>query len=229
MAKSLVILGAESLGREAAEIALAGGYSPVKFLDDSATLKGGQVLSLPVLGGFDAAPLFLSPDTAFFVAVGTAHVREHWMRRLRDGGARLATLVHPRAEVSPSARVGANTMVSFGCHLASNVVVGEGNVFWSSVVVSHDCTVGNHCFFGPAVAMGGYTHIGNYSMFGCGAQLRSCITIGDRVVVGMGAVVVRPVADDHFAEAGADPVPIEGRTAEDIYFGRVRTLPRRAG
>ena len=223
--RPLVVLGAESLGREAAEIALAAGYRSVSFLDDALAGAPAQVLGLPIEGGF-ARALDARNDADYFVAVGRAAVRGHWMRAIREAGGRLATLVHPRAEVSASARIGANTMISFGCHIASNVVLGEGNILWSAVIVSHDCTVGNYCFFGPAVAMGGYTHIGDQAMFGCGARLRSCITIGNRVIIGMGAVVIRPVPDEHFVAVGAEAVPIEGRTNEEIYFGRVRTLAR---
>jgi sugar O-acyltransferase (sialic acid O-acetyltransferase NeuD family) len=224
----LFILGAESLGREAAEIAAASGWNEIEFLDDAPGLKGSHVMERPVAGGFTDAARLVGEKASFFIAVGAAAVRARWMEAIRAAGGRLVTLVHPGACISPSATIGPNTMVSFGCHFGANVAVGEGCVFWSSVVVSHDCTVGAHCFFGPAVASGGYTHIGDRSMFGCGARLRSCITIGSGVVIGIGAVATRPVPDDHFWAAGTDPVPIRGMTAEDIYFGRVRTLPRSA-
>jgi sugar O-acyltransferase (sialic acid O-acetyltransferase NeuD family) len=226
--KRLIILGAESLGREAADIAIARGYRSVEFLDDR-QIQGERILGFCVTGGFAAALKMIEPEHEFFVAVGTPGGRARWMKEISDAGGRLVTLVHPRAEVSPFAKIGLNSMVSFGCHIASNALLGDGNILWSSVVISHDCSVGNFCFFSPMVASGGYTHIGNYAMFGCGCKLRSCITIGDRVVIGMGAVVARSIAADHFVAAGSDPVPIEGKSAEDIFFGRVRTLPREAG
>jgi sugar O-acyltransferase (sialic acid O-acetyltransferase NeuD family) len=224
--RRLVILGAESLGREAADIGGAIGYASIEFLDDSPALANQQVLGCRVSGGFTSAFAMADAATDFFVALGSAAPRAAWMRQIRDAGGRLATLVHPGAYVSASARVGANTMVSFGCHVASNVEIGDGNVLWSGVVVSHDCTIGDHCFFGPTAAMGGYTHIGDRSMFGCGAKLRSCITIGNGVMVGMGAIVVRSIPDHHVILPGSDPAPLRDKTAEEIYFGAVRTLPR---
>jgi sugar O-acyltransferase (sialic acid O-acetyltransferase NeuD family) len=224
----LVILGAESIGREASEIAAESGYKSIDFLDDSPALQDRRMQGPSIVGGFAKTTELVGPATEFFVAVGTINVRTKWMKAVRDAGGRLATLVHPRACVSPSSALGPNTMISFGCHIGPNVVMGEGNILWSSVVISHDCTVGAHCFFGPTVASGGYTHIGDHSMFGCGAKLRSCITIGSRVVVGMGAIVAQPVPDDHYVAVGADPKPIKGKSHEDIYFGQIRTLPRRA-
>lgn len=225
-ASRLVILGAESIGREAAEIAASKECGSIEFLDDAPGLQGAAVMGHPVSGGFSKARDFVNGETEFFVAVGSIAVRRRWMDSIRQAGGSLATLVHPGAWVSSSARIGPNTMINFGCHIGPNVMMGEGNILWSSVVISHDCTIGNYCFFGPTVASGGYTHIGDGSMFGCGAKLRSCITIGLRVVVGMGASVTAQVPDDHYVAAGRDPAPIDGKNHEDIYFGDVRTLPR---
>lgn len=222
----LIVLGVESFGREASEIGAASGYTSVEFLDDAAAMRNKRVLGRRIIGGFGLAPKLVRRGTEFFVAVGTIRVRDRWMEAITEAGGRLATLVHPGAWVSPSASVGPNTMIDFGSHVGANAVVGKGNVLWSSVVISHDCTVGDFCFFGPTVAIGGYTHIGDHSMFGCGATLRPCITIGDRVVVGMGASVSRSVPDDRFVAAGRAPVPVRGRSAEKIFFGQVRTLPR---
>jgi sugar O-acyltransferase (sialic acid O-acetyltransferase NeuD family) len=229
----LIVLGAESFGREASEIGAVSGYESVEFLDDAQ--RGKRVLGRRVVGGFPQFTKHVGRRTEFFVAVGTLAVRDRWMKTIAEAGGALATLVHPRAWVSPSARIGPNTMINAGCHIGTNVVMGKGNVLWSSVVVSHDCTVGEHCFFGPTVAIGGYTHIGDQSMFGCGAKLRPCITIGHRVVIGMGAAVSRSVPDDRFVAEGRPPVPIKGQSAEKIFFGPVRTLgkpsrsPRGAG
>ena len=46
----LVILGAESLGREALEVALKGGYEDIVFLDDAAATN--SVDGCSVIGGF---------------------------------------------------------------------------------------------------------------------------------------------------------------------------------
>ena len=222
----LIILGAESLGREAADIAAANGYESIEFLDDAPSMKGTRIMDHAVVGGFSDATGLIGDRTEFFVAVGTIGMRASWMTTIRNAGGRLATLVHSRACVSSFATVGPNTMISFGCHIGPNVMMGQGSVLWSSVIISHDCTIGNHCFFGPTVAFGGYTHVGDCSMFGCGAKLRPCITIGSRVVIGIGAAITRSVPDNHFVAAGDDPVPIQGKDPEDIFFGQIRTLPR---
>lgn len=214
----LIILGAESLGREVADIALtAGKHESVQFLDDAVH---EPVMGLPVAGGFDRIPALVGADTSFFVAVGRVEARARWMREVLQRGGSLATVIHPGACVSRFAAVGANNMIDYGCHIGANTVVGDGNLFWSSSVVSHDCSVGDLCFFGPGVHVGGYTRIGSRSMFGTGSSVRSCIEIGSSVIVGLGARVTSAIGDAHFVkERSSDATPIRGKPGEDIYFG----------
>lgn len=94
----LIILGAESLGREVAEVASLAGRD-IAFLDDRPELAGRTVSGNEVLGPFEAFREF--PTAEFFVAVGTPTVREAWMARIYDHGrvlASFATLMPPCPE-----------------------------------------------------------------------------------------------------------------------------------
>lgn len=93
----LIILGAESLGREVAEVASLAG--DIAFLDDRPELAGRTVSGNEVLGPFEAFREF--PTAEFFVAVGTPTVREAWKARIYDHGrvlASFATLMPPCPE-----------------------------------------------------------------------------------------------------------------------------------
>ncbi len=133
---SLLILGAGQYGQVAREVALAqGGYARVDFLDDSSPLAIGR---LEELERFE--------HEAAFVAIGNPAVREQWVERIRNGQKfTLATLMHPRAVVMPSAQVEEGSIIEAGAIIGSNSRVGTSCIVMANAVVGHDASVGGFC------------------------------------------------------------------------------------
>jgi acetyltransferase EpsM len=105
-----------------------------------------------------------------------------------------ATIVHADASVSPSARLGAGTVVGAGAILQAGVVAGRHVIVNSGAIVEHDVVLGDFTHDGPGAAIGGGTRIGAGVFVGLGARVRDHITVGDGATIGMGAVVVADVA-----------------------------------
>lgn len=211
----LIILGAESLGREVAEAASLSGHE-VAFLDDRHELANQSVLGYPVLGPFGAFKD--TSATSFFVAVGTPTVRANWMEQIENHGFELANIYHPHAAVSKTAHMAGNCFVNAHSYIGPNVKLGEGAILWSGVSISHDCNVGPTCFFSPGVSVGGYARIGTGCMFGINAAIRSDITIGDWSIVAMGSVVTGDVKTFHYVRPGCLPQAIAGRNPWELFF-----------
>ena len=214
----LAILGAESLGREALEIARAQGlYQSVIFLDDRPQLRGAAVDGAPVAGGFADHGACLG-DHAFFVAVGNRRTRLAWLERLSGLGGTLATLAHPRACLASKAAVGPGSMINAGCHIGPNASLGRGCILWSNVVVSHDCRLGEGCFISPGVMMGGYADIGEGCMIGLGASVRSDVRLGRLCVLAMGAVARDDLAELTYLATSGKQYSLEEAEQESRFF-----------
>jgi sugar O-acyltransferase (sialic acid O-acetyltransferase NeuD family) len=173
------LVGTTDPGREPAAAPLD--VSP-RLGDDegyAATLAGLASADRPELVlGFGASPAARRRSVAAF-----------------DGLATWATVIHPRAWISPTATIGEGTVVMAGAVVNAGAAIGPQAIVNSRVVVEHDVRIGAFAQLAPGVTIGGGASIGEGTVVGLGAMVRDHIAIGDGVTVAMGAVVVDDVAD----------------------------------
>lgn len=124
--RRLIVVGAGGDGRTAAEAATASGeFEVISFLDDSYPALS-QAFGLPVIGGLSKIPDLLQSIQLAIVAIGNNEVRKNTCLKLRAKGLELATVIHPRAGISPSAAVGAGSAILAGAIVGTEAWLGEG-------------------------------------------------------------------------------------------------------
>lgn len=182
----LVIIGKSGQGRVVADIARANGIDSIVFLDDNTDLHpDGTVKDLDK---------YLSADTQFIVAIGKSKTREKIVNLLESKGASFATLVHPSAVVSPSAKLGEGTVVMANAVINAGAVIGKHVIVNTTAVVEHDCIVGDYSHISVGAKMGGTCHIGKHVWLGIGSIVSNNIDICDEAFLGAGAVVVKNIS-----------------------------------
>ena len=190
MSRRLVILGAGGHGRAVGDLAEACGWSVVGFTDRSAADER-------VLGRDDDLPALRRSAMidAGIVGVGNTALqrRAELFDRLRESGLVIATLIHPRATVSSSARVGQGSVVFPATVLGAGVTVGDNVVIYSAAVAEHECRIGDHVYLSPGAILSGAVVVEVGTFIGAGAVILPGLTIGKHAVVGAGAVVVADV------------------------------------
>lgn len=128
---------------------------------------------------------------AFIVAVGDNLDRARIFGNLIAEGGTPMSLIHQGSILSPSARIGAGTLVCAGVVVNPDAEVGRNCILNTSCSVDHDCVVGDHVHLCPGVRLGGKVTIGAGTMIGLGAVVLPNIKIGDHSIIGAGAVVNR--------------------------------------
>ncbi len=191
-ARKLFVFGAGGHGKVVADVGRSAGFTPSGFIDDLASRDGSTFFGLPVLT-FDRFARERDPGTAVALGVGDNAARESCLVRLRSAGIAVATLVHARAVVAPSAKLGEGTLVMATAVVNPDAVVGEGSILNTGSVVEHDCQLGRFVHLSPNAALGGAVQIGDRTHVGLGAVVLPGVVIGADVRVGAGAMVNRGV------------------------------------
>jgi UDP-N-acetylbacillosamine N-acetyltransferase len=197
----LFVYGAGGHGKVVADILIAN-KDPnfAGFVDDGVGLRGTSVLGFPIYGDrhWLEREVKKAPVT---VALGIADnsVRQVLAAKCLAWGAELATLVHPAASVSGSARLGPGTVVMAHAVINPNAKIGSGSIVNTSAVIEHDVELGDFVHVAPNAVLGGASRLGNLSHLGMGAVVIQCISIGEHTVIGAGAVVVRDIPENVIA------------------------------
>lgn len=178
--KKIVLLGAGGHARVVADLI---GLLPGCAV--AATLSAGRDSELP--------GLLKKGVRAAAVGVGDTAARARLRRMLLDLGFTLPPLVHPRAVVASSARLGPGAQVMAGAVVNAGARIGAGVVVNTGAVIEHDCVLGDDCFIGPRAALGGTVTVGEGAFIGLGACVLPGLRVGKRALVGAGAVVARDV------------------------------------
>lgn len=189
----LVVVGAGGHAKAVVEVARAAGRFRVVGLVDAAP-PAASVLGVPVLGGDEALPRLRAEGVVWaFVAVGDNAARERAGAELRRAGFRLATLVHPGAEVVPSARLGEGVVVMPRAVAGAEARLDDLAILNTGAVVEHDGRLGAAAHVGPLAALAGEVRVGARALIGAGAAVRPGIRVGEDAVVGAGSAVVADV------------------------------------
>src|SRR5262249_44501525 len=131
--RRLVVLGAGGHAHAVADVATASGWTVIGFTD-----RGGVDPARDIVGDDSALGALRSPGAfeAGVVGIGNSALarRAALFEELRHLGVPTPALVHPRAVVSGSARIGEGAVVFGGVVIGAGVEVGVNAVVYSGAV-----------------------------------------------------------------------------------------------
>jgi len=185
------ILGAGAQGRVVLETWRAQDAAcDYAFLDDDPALTGRSVLGAIIIGPL--ATLREVPGEAI-LAVGDNPRRLQLAEAWTAEGAAWGIAMHPSAVVSPSATVGAGSVILPRAVVHTDARIGAHVIVNTGAIIEHDSVIEDGASVSPGVCTGGRVHVGRGAFIGAGATLAPRVTIGAGSVIGAGAVVVADI------------------------------------
>lgn len=199
MAESCIILGGGGHARVVIECVRASGIMAIHgILDEDSARWGTEVLGVRILGGDELLPS-LARQGVTHAVVGVASVGDTKTRRAlydKIAAARLLPLSvrHPSAVCSPTARIGAGTVLSPLAVVNAGASVGVNALVNTGAIIEHESVIGDHTHVATGARVCGGAALGLGVHVGAGATVLQRVRIGDGAVIGAGAVVISDVA-----------------------------------
>jgi sugar O-acyltransferase (sialic acid O-acetyltransferase NeuD family) len=191
----LVLWGASGHGKVVLDVARAMDvFETISFLDDACGESASEFCNCEVFAAGGHLQLLRGKScTEYLVSIGKNETRAACFQRAFEHGLLPATLVHPTAVISESARLGAGTVVMAKVVINADAQIGKNCIVNTAAVVEHDCRIGDHVHLSPGVLLGGGVTVHAFAHVGIGAIVLPCAEIGEGAVVGAGAVVLGAV------------------------------------
>ncbi len=181
---SLLIVGAGGHGRSVAEaVLMADHFNLVGFADDAAFARGEAVWGLPVLGSATAFEKYADQATHAVVAIGNNVLRQKLFAQLQAAGFALASVIHPRAMVSPRAELGAGVTVMSGAIVGTEATLGQGTIVNCGAVVDHHAHVHEFGHLGVNACMAGGSILGALAWMQAGSAIGYGVQIAAETVL----------------------------------------------
>jgi sugar O-acyltransferase (sialic acid O-acetyltransferase NeuD family) len=191
--KSLVIIGAGGHGLVVAEAAAAmATWQTIYFLDkqysEPTVVNNIQVLS------HEQFQMLSLENTEIVVAIGDNSRRYELTKLYLDQGYTCPVIIHPTACTSPSASIGAGTVILANAVINAKAILGIACIVNTAAVIEHQCVLGVAVHISPQACLAGNVSVGSKSWIGAGAIVINNKHLANDVIVGAGAVVVNDIS-----------------------------------
>jgi acetyltransferase-like isoleucine patch superfamily enzyme len=177
----------------------AGSGTAVAVADDDASRWAGEVMGVPVVGGFEQLVTLFGKGAfdAAIIAIGQVAARARLREALAASGIPLANAIDPTARITAGVTFGTGNIVCAFCHFGIGTVVGDNNFLSAYNSYDHHNRLGSDIATGPACTTSGLVVLGDRVRLGTGIHVEPHIEIGDDVQVASGSVIVTSVPKGH--------------------------------
>lgn len=201
----IVLFGAGGHAKVVIETCIGTGFRPVACLGDS---RWTHLVGVRVDPESEATAWLAKGVRHAFVAIGSNSIRERVARQARALGFELATIISPRCYVSPTAKLGAGSVVMAGAVVQVEAEIGELGIVNTGASIDHECKLGHAVHVAPHATLCGNVVTGDRVWIGAGSTVIEGVSLADDVFVAAGAAVTRDVAITGLRVGGAPARPL---------------------
>jgi sugar O-acyltransferase (sialic acid O-acetyltransferase NeuD family) len=138
-------------------------------------------------------------DDVFVVAIGDPGVKRRLVERIRSAGGAFLSVIHPRAHVSPSARIGEGAILCPFAFVGPDAVLEPHVTLNIYAAVGHDARVGSYTVMSPYAFVAGNGAIAEGVFFGSQAFVAPGKAVGLNSKLAAGSICLRDVPENSLA------------------------------
>jgi len=182
----LVLIGAGGHARACADVIQAQGKFRIAGVVLAERSKAYSDLGWDILGYDDEIGDLRKNFRHALVCIGQIKT---WQARVRAfelciaAGLELPVIVSPLAYVSPSAKIGAGTIVMHHAIVNSRAAVGTNSILNTRCLIEHDAVIGDHCHVSTGGIVNGNASVGSRTFVGSGAVVEHNSVVKEEMAV----------------------------------------------
>jgi sugar O-acyltransferase (sialic acid O-acetyltransferase NeuD family) len=134
----------------------------------------------------------LYPSEQLIISIGHNGVRQKIATTIAHP---FGVAVHASSTVSPTALIGAGSMVLHGAIVQADARIGRHVIVNTRAVVEHDVQVGDFVHLGPGSVLCGLTSIGEGTLVGANAVVAPLVKVGKWCQISAGSSVLEDIPD----------------------------------
>ncbi len=194
----LGIYGSGGSGREARDVAdILNNWEEIIFIDD--TVEEGIFKGLKRMPFEIFCQTYEKENAEVIIALGEPEYKLCLYNKVKEKGYPFANIIHPRAWISPSAKIGKGIIVKADVLISCDTIIEDNVGIEALATVGHDCIVRAHCQLSSGVVMGGRSEVGEGTYVGMNVPIKEKIKIGSNSIIGMGSVVQKDIPENVIA------------------------------
>ncbi|MCF6095704.1 acetyltransferase [Thermovorax subterraneus] len=191
VSEPIVVIGAGGHAKVVAATLIEAGFKVAFFLDEDEKKWGGKIFDIPIVGPGELVKKKCKKLKSV-VAIGDNLLREKVVNKY-SGYFDWMSVIHPRAYVHPSVRIGEGTVVFAGAIIQPDTVIGEHVIINTGATIDHDCVVGDFVHIAPGTNLAGGVTVEKGAFLGIGTKVIPGVKIGMWSKIGAGSVVIKDI------------------------------------
>jgi UDP-perosamine 4-acetyltransferase len=199
----LILIGGKGGCKMIIETIKSSNHFQIKGIIDTTMNKGETIMGIEVLGNSDE-DLFELKKAGYnqlvltFTSLNDLKIREAKYDFYKKEGFSFPNIIHNRATVEPSVKMGEGNIVLANSMLGSDVEIGTLNFINTGAVVCHDTTLdfNNHC--APNAVLAGRIKVGKNNIIGMCSTVFYDVIIGNNNVISNGVNIFNHIKDNTF-------------------------------
>ncbi len=180
-------------------------------------LKRDEFCGKPVVAFEELVDKYPASEYEILIAIGNSkmnQVREAIFKKCKEMGYTIASYIHSSCSIH-SKDFGEGNILLENCLVYPFAKIGNGNLLWDHVLISHDCVVGDFNTFSSYADLCGYVKIGNNGYFGKHCILNDFMEVADYTLVGA-AAYAKKSTNPYDVVVPARSVVLENKKSTDL-------------